>query len=93
MASPNPSKRPLEEEDNVAESPKRSKQDEENLSDIPEQENSSDSGSGSESCSEDESSSGSETSGQFFLSNCRGVTIGGSGLGACVPSLFCGLIT
>ena len=70
MASPNPSKRPLEEEDNVAESPKRSKQDEENLSDIPEQENSSDSGSGSESCSEDESSSGSETSGQFFLSDC-----------------------
>jgi len=62
MASPNPSKRPLEEVDNVAESPKRSKQDEENLSDDQDQ-NSSDSNSGSESCSEDESSSESESSG------------------------------
>ena len=58
MASPNPSKRPLDEEENVAESPKRSKQLQENLSD------SSSSGSSS---SEEESSSESETSGKSFL--------------------------
>ena len=60
MDPPNPSKRPLEDTDNVAESPKRIK--EENQS---EDLGSNDSSSASESSSEseDESSSGSETSG------------------------------
>ena len=62
MDPPNPSKRPLEDTDNVVESPKRIKEEIENQS---EDLGSNDSSSASESSSEseDESSSGSGTSG------------------------------
>ena len=62
MDPPNSSKRPLEDTDNVVESPKRIKEEIENQS---EDLGSNDSSSASESSSEseDESSSGSETSG------------------------------
>ena len=65
MDPPNPSKRPLEDTDNVVESPKRIKEEIENQS---EDLGSNDSSSASESSSEseDESSSGSGTSGMYL---------------------------
>ena len=62
MDPPNPSKRPLDDADNISESPKRIKEEIENQSETL---GSNDSSSASESSSEseDESSSGSETSG------------------------------
>ena len=67
MDPPNPSKRPLEDTDNVAESPKRIKEEIENQSEVTLGSNDSSSASDSSSESEDESSSGSETSGTVSL--------------------------
>ena len=67
MDPPNPSKRPLEDTDNGAESPKRIKEEIENQSETQTL-GSNDSSSASESSSEseDESSSGSESSGMSW---------------------------